>query len=361
MKGDLKKAEKMYLRRRYPQVIRILEPQIFRFRQNYDFFYLVGMSCLHTGDLGGASTYLQRGLGLKPNDTKANLGLALVHLKRQDAQEAIRCYLEVMDNDPGNRRAKLGLALLQKDASPERLADLSESGRLGRLAPDKRRRPGKYIAILLIVVACFAAAVFLLKYTTLFDRETEVRQTEVQMLSIDDISNVVDLRGEYRYVLTKKQIERAFSSAKKYFGNFRDNLAQKEINLLLGSNASPEVKEQSRTIASYVVQPDFTTLRDPFSYQEVAADPFLYSQTYVAWKGKISNLFVGEDSITFDLLVGYETSEVLLGVVPVTLSFAVLLDQGDPVEILGQILLDDSGGFSLKVISLHKLTLPEDD
>ena len=358
MKGDLRKAAKMYGRRRYPPVIRLLEPQIFRFRQNYDFFYLVGMSCLHTGDLGGASTYLQRGLGLKPHDTKANLGLALVHLKRLDVQEAIRCYLEIIDYEPNNRYAKRALALLQRDSSPDQLAHLSESGRLNRLLPDRKLNWTPFIVAVLILAVAGSAPVLLLRYTTFFEREQTPRDSAVERMILDDIGEIVDLGGDYRYILTERQIERVFSDMKKHFAKFRDNLAQKDINLLLGSNAALKVKEQARTISSYITKPDFTTMRDPFAYQDVVDDPFRYNRTYVVWRGKLSNLSITNERIAFDLLVGYETNETLFGVVPVVLDFAALLSQGDPVEVLGQVTLTETGDLFLQGISIHKL-LPE--
>jgi tetratricopeptide (TPR) repeat protein len=361
MKGDLKKAAKLYKRSKFPQVIRLLEPQIFRYRQNYDFFYLAGMSCLNTGDLGGANTYLQRGLGLKANDTKANIGLALVNLRRQDIQEAIRCYLEVLDADPGNKVATRGLTLLKKNASPTQVLELIESGRLDRLLPDgRKRRLPTLIASLSIIIIAAAAVVLVLKYTNAFGGKPVVREPSVEMMSLDDLGGIVDFSGVYKYVLTEKEIERTFAAVKDYFSRFSDNLAKREINRLLGSNASFAVKEQVRTISGYIPVPDFTTIRDPFDYDLVAADPFLYGDTYVVWTGKLSNLSASTKEITFDLLVGYEKNQILLGIVAVKLQFAASLDDGDAVEVLGRVKVTDTTKFFLEVISIHKL-IPEED
>ena len=356
MKGDLKKAEKLYYRSKFPQVIRLLEPQIFRYRQNYDFFYLAGMSCLHTGDLGGASTYLQRGLGLKPNDAKANLGLALVFLRRQDIQEAIRCYLEVLDSDPGNKIAVRGLSLLQKNASPSQILELIESGRLERLLPDthKRRLPALLISAALLFAAA-AAVVTVFRLTDNLRMRPEGREPSVQIMSLDDLGRIIDFSGEYRYILTEKEIERVFREAKDFFSRFQDNLARREINRLLGSNASIPVKEQARTIARYIPAPDFTTIKDSFDFNTVKADPFLYSDTYVVWAGKVSNLSTTQELITFDLLVGYEENRLLLGIVGVKLKFAAFIGDGDAIEVLGQVKLTEEEDFFLEAVSIHKI------
>jgi hypothetical protein len=175
------------------------------------------------------------------------------------------------------------------------------------------------------------------------------------MMSLDDVGTIVDFSGEYRYVLTEDEIKETFSRVKKNFADFNDNLAQREINRLLGSNASNAVKDQARIIGSYITAPDFTTVKNPFEYQLVAADPYLYNDTYVVWSGKLTNLAVSDENIVFDLLVGYESNQVLLGVVNVVLQFAALLTVGDAVEVLGQVKLTEDNDFYLKAVSIHKL------
>ncbi len=175
------------------------------------------------------------------------------------------------------------------------------------------------------------------------------------MMSLESIENIVDFSGEYRYLLTEKEIEDTFADVKELFSDYRDNLARREINRLLGSNASPAVKERANIIAGYITTPDFTTIRNPFDYELVAADPFLYNETYVVWKGKLTNLSVTDESITFDLLVGYETNQVLLGVVPVLLEFSAFLEVGDPLEVLGRVKLAKDEGFFIEAVSIHKL------
>jgi len=355
MKGDLKKAANLYNRAKFPQVIRLLEPQIFRYRQNFDYFYLLGMACVHTGDLGGASTYLQRALGIHPHESSATLGLAYVHLKRQEIQEAIRCYLEVLENDPGNKTANRGLTLLRKDASDERIQDLSESGRLNRLLPHKRKSLLPPFILVSGVIVIAAATVSVLWFTGKIGGQQAVREPAVEMLGLGGIGSIVDFSGNNRYILTEKEIEKAFLEVKKHFSEYNDNLARREINRLLGSNASGAVKEQARIIDSYIETPDFTTLRNPFEYNLVAADPFLYNETYVIWRGKLTNLNISSDRITFDLLVGYEENKVLLGVVPVILDFAAALETGDALEVLGRVKLTDNSDIFLEAVSIHKL------
>ena len=87
---DFSKAQKLYRTKKYSHVIRFLEPQVFRYRENFKFYHLLGMSCLRTGDFGGAFSYLRRGIDLNHGDIETLLGLAVIHLKRRETAEAIR-------------------------------------------------------------------------------------------------------------------------------------------------------------------------------------------------------------------------------------------------------------------------------
>jgi hypothetical protein len=159
---------------------------------------------------------------------------------------------------------------------------------------------------------------------------------------------------EARYVLSEQEIEALFARAKEYLLAYRDNLAIREINRILLSNASAYVKEKARLLKTFVVMPDFSTVRDPFAFREVAEEPRLYQDAFVLWRGKIANLRIGEQAIRFDLLVGYEDEQELDGIVPVFLEFAANLEDGYAVEVLAQVVITDAQ-VALKGISLHRL------
>ncbi len=352
MKDDIRKALKLYDKGKYTEAIRLLEPQVFRYRDNFRFYLILGMSCLRTGDTGGANTYLGRAISLRPNDTDALLGLAVLHLKRFEVTEALDYLLTISENDPSNRNAGRGLKLLKKDSSRERLSRMAENGTFDKLLPRRRR---KNVPIILIVAAVIAAAGIAAYLLTERFSQQPVREPAVTELSLKRLDEITSNTPSARYILTESEIRESFDKAKSSFRDFHDNLAIREINRLLLSNASGQVKEQARTIMSYIGVPDFTSIKDSFSYTDVAAEPLLYDGTFVVWKGRISNLNIGDETITFDLLVGYETSQVLEGVVPVVLDFAVNLTQGNPVEILGRITVPTDDTILLEGISVHKL------
>jgi tetratricopeptide (TPR) repeat protein len=364
-KSVIAKAHQLLRRRKFSQVIRLLESQIFRFRNNAEFYSLLGSACLYTGDLGGAESYLQRSEQLNPEDAVPRLGLAAVAYKRGNIEEAIKSWLEIIDREPGNRQALRALGVVRKQASREGSPFPSDTLDIRLLLPPLPPSPWIWLAPVLSVVllaAVLSGYHFLLPL---------LQRSRVERPGVEDIELSADrplvasqppqsvgaggaYEPETAFTLTDRQIEETFQSIKRYLLDYRDNLAIREINRLLHSNASAYVKEKARLMRTFVQEPDFATIRDPFPYTEVRREPILYSDTFVMWRGKAANLRIGAEEIAFDLLVGYQDEKELLGMVPVVLRFAANLENGDGVEVLGRVQVRE-GQIRLEGISIHRL------
>ncbi len=354
MKGKgLGEARRLFRARKFPDVIRILEPEVFRYRESFDYFSLLGLSCLHTGDLGGAFSYISRARQLSPDSVSALLGLAAIHFRRQETEEAIKRWLEVLELDPGNAVARRGMDLLRTGLSREKLQEYIDAGKVRSLYPPlpSRARAGLVATIALAVIALAAAGYAGVRF---LPRQAPERPGVSDVDIPADLSRLTDTGSDFVYMLTEKDVRRAFSKAKSFLLAYRDNMALVEINRILLSNAALPVKERARLLKGFVTQPDFLTIKDPFPYATVAAEPVLYDGCSVIWRGKIANLTVLKDAITFDLLVGYDKEKELEGIVPVTLGFAADLANGGGIEVLGQI-SSKAGRVSLNAISIHKL------
>jgi len=101
-------------------------------------------------------------------------------------------------------------------------------------------------------------------------------------------------------------------------------------------------------------------LKDSFSYREVAAEPRLHEGCYTAWRGRAANIRIEPEAVFFDLLVGYEDEQLLEGIVPVRVDFAVSLEENRRVEVLGMVSPVDRGeavkpGIALEAVSIHQL------
>jgi len=349
----LKKAERAYRDREFAETIRLLEPQVFIYRQNPKFYYLLGMACIRTGDFAGAYSYLKRAEQLDPQNLEVKAAVAIVHLKRYETEHSIRYWLEILDEDPRNTYARRGLDTLRKRADPDGIEELFDSGKVFRLLPS----PGFYLpnkvrwalGILLLGVMIAGAYKFGLPLL-----KKEPPRPEIASIQLEKGSSLVDPSSKARYMLTQKEISDAFQRIKDLLQGYRDTEARVEMNRLLLSNATRDVKEKVRALLPYLKEPSFLTLKSSVSYPEVMKDPYLYEGCYVRWKGRVTNVRISEKEITFDLLVGYQDQKVLEGIVPVTLQFSAKVDPSFAYEVLGEVLLKGNS-IQLRGVSLHEL------
>jgi len=353
---SLTEARGLYRARRFADVIRLLEPDVFKFRESFEYFQLLGFSCLHTGDLGGAFSYISRAHQLKDDDVNVLLGLAAVHFRRAENETAIKRWLEVLEAQPANQTARRGMDILRRGLTPDQLQELIDSGRLKLLYPPLPQRAIPVSVIIAALGVLILAGVGVLIFR--IARPAESQRPGVSVIEIPpDITSYIESGTDFTFVLSEREVRQSFQKAKGYLLAYRDNPATVEINRILLSNAAPAVKERARMLKGFVTLPTFDTLRDPFPYATVAHQPALYDACTVRWKGKIANLANGKDAITFDLLVGYDQERQLEGIVAVTLNFAVQLANGGPLEVLGQVVARGDV-VTLNGISVHSLASP---
>jgi hypothetical protein len=314
------------------------------------------------GDFGGAYSYLHRALNIKPADTSTELGLAVVYLRRGETAEALKIWFGILDREPNNRQARKGLRMLKRHIDPESFVELTESKRIKLLLPkDRTRRPYLTAAVLIIVLGggAILAYPFLSGVYRNITSEEPRQSIAALDLSVDSYETAQPAKDTL-YTFQEEELRSRYREIINLFHDYRDNLAQREINRLLLSNASPELKKKLQLLEDNIQAPSFGTLKTDFSYKQVSDSPRLYDNCFVIWKGRVSNLTVGEDTITFDLLVGYETEKVVEGIVPVELDYAVQIDPAFPIEVLGQIM---TSGNSFKIVahSVHQFSVEEEE
>ncbi|MCF7915845.1 MAG: hypothetical protein K9L66_11820 [Spirochaetaceae bacterium] len=354
--NDLKKAEKLFRRGKYTQVLQLLEAQIFRYRQVYRFYHILGMSCLHTGDFSGAASFLQRALSIRPGSVNTLLGLGVVHLKQQKTSEALQDWFEVIDQDPKNKYARRGLDAVKKYGDPDRLVEFIEGKQIERLIPGKNKlSPGK-ITLLITVVLIGTAFLLFPLYSSFFSSFSIT--TQRNELSTMDLHVDVYKAQENSdtpvpsYDMTSSELRKTYERIIDYFNNYEDNRAQLEINRIRRSNASEELKMKVGLLEGYIRTPSFDTFSHNYPFNEVRKEPPLYDGCFVIWRGKVSNLIIGSDLIQFDLLVGYENEKTLEGIVPVHMDFAGKVNPAHPIEVLGRIRIENDA-ILLDAVSIH--------
>lgn len=351
---DLKKASIMVRSGKYPQAIRFLEPKVPLFLEDELFYFLLGKSCYHTADVGGAEFYFKRSLQVNSGNIDSRLYLAAIQLKKKDQANAARLWLNILDHDSKNKFARKGLDRLKNISSPAELEAFIGSREINRLVPPMKGIPPrlKNALLLILFLICASAGAY---YG--FDALKPAKNTRQMMgnLSLENyIGPYVEIDGDFIYDMTGDQIRDLFESAVADFHDFDDNSLQMKINKLRLSNASEELKSKIVGLEGMIQQPTFLTLKTSYAYREIARDPLLYEKCYVLWTGRMTNLNYGPEKITLDFLVGYEDETVLEGIVFAEIPFETALNQSLPVEILGQIRYRN-GKIVLTAVSLRPI------
>jgi hypothetical protein len=350
----LGEARRLFLARKFSDVIRILEPEVFRYRENFEYFRILGFSCLYTGDFGGAFSYISRAQQLKDDDSSLILGLAAIHFRKSENESALKRWLEVIESHPSDPIARRGLDLLRKGMTADALQEFIDSGRLKTLFPPLPRRVAM-APVLIVCLSVLALAGVTYLAVRLGSPKEGLQRPGVSVIEIPSgLPSYVDFGTDFTFVLREGEVRKAFQKAKNELLNYRDNLAVVDINRILLSNAAPAVKERARMLKGFVTEATFDNFRDPYPYAMVTKQPALYDGASVLWKGKVANLKIGKNSVGFDLLVGYDQERQLEGIVPVTLPFAADLSDGGAVEVLGQVGTNGTTA-NLLGISVHRL------
>ncbi|MCF7939087.1 MAG: hypothetical protein K9L68_10870 [Spirochaetales bacterium] len=354
--GVLSRATRLLKNKRYKEVIRLLEPNVFLYRENSDFFTSLGLACLYTGDFGGAESYLKRAYQIDNEKIPAMLGLAVYELKRGHTEESIRYYLTVLDLDPRNRTARKGLETLRNSSDLENPDTRNNFKYLQRFFPPLgiSLRP-LWFGLPAAVIILLAALFFLEPESFAFLKPPE----KPQRAGISGLGELPrDLTtdsGTFRYILEPEEITSRFEDAVDFFHSYQDNKAIPLLNVLINSNASAEIKQKSRQIYAALEAPDFTELSSSPNYRTVAKDPVKYQNSYVRWKGKATNIDINEERIRFDFLVGYQSGTELSGIIPVVLPFEARLNAGMSYEVLGKVIVEDEQLVRIEGLGIHTL------
>ena len=355
----LGKASRLARSGKYEEAIRTLEPEVNRYRGSFRYYYILGVSCLHTGDFGGALTYFRLAREVKIKDPLATLGLAVLFLRRGETDRAVDYYLDVQDIDQKNRTAKKALKVIRKYSGEDTFMSWLDSGRLHTLYPpipfaglSWKRIAVCAASVCIVLMLCFGLLIRARVLPNPFAPGSNRIALSEFVLNQEDRNQPVQTAGSYRYVLTRAQVLETYERALSLFTAYRDEASKINLNRLLESNASEGIKNRARLLLSYMETPGFDNFRqgDNVSYSEAIRDPLLYRDVHVIWRGMATNVETVENITRFDLLVGYDTRRTLEGIVQVEFDRAVSINSERPLELLGRIIPSDSSGSNIRLI-----------
>ncbi|NIZ19325.1 tetratricopeptide repeat protein [Entomospira culicis] len=360
----LKKAERQLKATQYRQVIRLLEPKILLFNNDAHFYYLLGSACYFTNDINGAQLYLQRGLTSAEDNIDIRLLLACVALRKRDTAQALQLWLEVDDLEPDNKKARFGINKMKSIKDNRDLGRFLVQHSFKKLLPIKPISPlmrvvssiGYTLTIMLLLVSIgfLSQRIFYQIFPPQpFTRDGVSEQFTFFSIKPTEILSPSD--APTLFILSEAQILQGMEDAREYFNNFQDDLAGRELNRVLLSNASSAVKAQAMILQQAFQPPTFATYNANFTFVDVASQPQLYNGLHVLWRGPINGLNVTPSRIAFRLLVGYEDGRVLEGAVDVFVPFEISLTPNLVTHVLGKVVANDAGNFYLEAVSINQI------
>lgn len=344
-------ARSLMRRREFGKAIVLLENVHDVYENSFDYYLTLGIACLYAGETGNASRYFSQARRIKVNDVQLLLAQAALFLRRGDTGEAIRYYLDVQDLEPANKIAKNALDFVRSKGDWETIVRWNDTGKIEKFYPPLTN---KNVQKARFVFSAFAG--ILIAFVILFcikpnkAKESNLR-ADLTSLSLNSLKNdelkEKDLSGQvYKFILSDKEIKESYEKARNYFQNYKDNSSRVEINRILNSNASKEVKTKAQILLTYLEQPGFDTFAEKkeenFSYAQVSLEPVLYENCRVAWSGRISNAQTTDENYTCLLLIGYEDQKRVDGMVNVEFTPPPVPEiEGErSVKILGEIKIE---------------------
>jgi tetratricopeptide (TPR) repeat protein len=357
--SQLKRARKLLNARRFSKVISELEKQVFEFKamgespEVFEYYYLLGTACLYSGDIGGADRYYQNAWRINHKDANLLNARAVLFLWRGNTDRAVECYLEALDNEPLNKMAMRALEFIKLHGDYETILSWVRNGKIKQFFPPLGVNPliiRVSIGALLIAILLPLAFRYLPQIT---DSLTGIFSgARVIQGKRADLSSFALTGDEAK---NSKEITASYNNAQKMVQAYRDNAAQLEINRIAFSDAAPSIKQKARLLQDYLVEPTFDSfnMEDNYSYNTVAENPLLYADCWVRWQGKVANAVTDGAGTRCDFLVGYDTLQVIDGIVPLLFVNAVDIDPELPVEVLAKIVFNDEK-LSLQGKSLYQ-------
>lgn len=352
-RNPIEEAEGLFKRRKWHELISLLEPLSPVYRDNARFSVLLGTAYLHQEDIGSAYSCFRRAQSLDFKNRIALIGLAAVLVRRGESDKAVQLYIEMLERNPSDRAARRALNFVRRCPDPTALS--GRGGQLRALYPVPPIQLFPYISVILIMTLALLAWRIIPGALSLLEENRPSRPGIAEIvLTQSERDAPIGSAGGFEIVLTEKDALATFEAAKKLFNNYRDEAALVEVNRLLLSNASRQVKSKAETLARYAREPSFASMPDRFSYADVNAFPRLYNDVAVLWKGLPANIETSATGTSFDLLVGYHDKRKLDGIVAVRAPFELRLPPDRPVEVLAKIKAV-AGGFILDCVAVHEL------
>ncbi|ACH94393.1 tetratricopeptide repeat protein [Borrelia recurrentis] len=368
----INKSINYYNSHKYADVIKLIEKEIFFYKDYYIYHYILGMSYLRMGNLGNAQIYLKKAYTLNPTEPDVKQSIAILLAAQGKEDKAIQIWLKMIEDNQDIKRSELSLEIIRKHPIQGTLF-LTKNKIYDKLFPKIKIEKGenfyKLTKIILSIVSISFLLIAIFSFTNFKENikliinnsQTNIKKTinnvatYIDDIKINDKEKIKNYEGQFVFILTETEIKNSFQKIKSHLKNGKDNFARIEINKILNSNASESIKLKAKNLASFISNPDFITFDDFLILKEIKKNPLIYSDVYVKWEGIINNIEKKNNITYFDFYVGYN-KDILEGIITTKINFDIEINFKDCVEILGQIKYEyNTNTLLLNAITIRKI------
>lgn len=157
----INKSISYYNSQKYSDAIKLLEKEIFFYKNYYFYHYILGMSYLRMGNLGNAQTYLKKAYTLNPTEPDVKQSIAILLAAQGKEDKAIQIWLKMIEENQEIERSELSLETIRKNPIQGALF-LNRNKIYARLFPKLKVKTGQNLSKLIRILIIIAGLAFLL-------------------------------------------------------------------------------------------------------------------------------------------------------------------------------------------------------
>ncbi|HOV13668.1 MAG TPA: hypothetical protein PK771_05240 [Spirochaetota bacterium] len=273
--------------------------------------------------------------------------LAYIYSRQNDREKAIATWCKALEVNKNDTIAKKALEYIRINAKE---INFSEDDFFEKLLPKEPFLiPFNFITKLLIVSVVvltlgFSAFFAYKNYFYRFFKNDLKSITELNNIYLPDYNpNLLEKPKEdgLKYSYSEKEIKEKFEYIKKLILDQKAVQAQININQMRLSNASSPVKGKVTILESFIDEPDYGSFKNEVIFKDFIKEKEIYDNIYIFWNGRVTNKALYKEKITFDFIIGDETTGTIDAIIPVIFNKAIIIENKDKIKLFGKIKLED--------------------
>lgn len=315
-------------------------------------YALLSLLDLIQKDLRKAEHHVSRSLLIDRSNTIALMSKAYVYIAEQNYEEALRTYFMVLAIEPDNRLAKINLDRIRKIGETKKRPKARKYLIDSRLPATMKYSVIAATLVFIAVMSYLSVNVFYpmieLRFFSLEQRQLRERLNDFYLFD-----GLEDIEAETTQSITysPKQIADMFAMAKSNMVKGDINSAVVIINTARGSDINVYLKEQFERLSSFIITPNYNSLKNNISYTDLITTPSLYIGGFVKWVVSLDSFQKiknedGDEEILARVVAlsggGYGSEEISEGIAMVVFKEGTQLSKNERLEIYARVESFDS-------------------